>query len=62
MRSRAEYLERAAGFDKLAADATIAILRARYSDMADWYRLLAEERKRLIETSEIDPDAPAQPN
>jgi hypothetical protein len=62
MHSRAKYSERAGWFDKLAADATIASLRIRYSNIADWYRLLAEERKRLIETGELETETPSQSN
>jgi hypothetical protein len=59
---RAKYSERAGWFDRLAADATIASLRTRYSNIADWYRLLADERKRLIETGELETEAPSQSN
>jgi hypothetical protein len=62
MHSRAKYSERAGWFDKLAADPTIASLRIRYSNIADWYRLLAEERKRLIETGELETETPSQSN
>jgi hypothetical protein len=57
MRITAEYLARAVEFDSLAARATISSLVTRYSGMADWYRLLAVERKQLIATGEIKPDA-----
>ena len=50
MRSVAEYLERAAEFEALAATATVDVLRKRYGDIAACYRLLAKEREWLIGT------------
>ena len=58
MRSVAEYLRRAAEFDELARSTSEDTLRKRYSDIADCYRLLAEDRKRLIATGVIEPDRP----
>jgi hypothetical protein len=58
MRSVAEYLRRAAEFDELARSTREDTLRKRYSDIADCYRLLAEDRKRLIATGVIEPDGP----
>jgi hypothetical protein len=58
MRSVAEYLRRAAEFDELARSTSEDTLRKRYSDIADCYRLLAEDRKRLIATGVIEPDGP----
>jgi hypothetical protein len=49
MRTVEEYLEKAGEFEKLAARATQASLRKRYADVAACYRLLADERKRLID-------------
>lgn len=57
MRSVAEYLARAAEFDELARSTSDDILRKRYYDIADCYRLFAGERKRLIETGAIEPDS-----
>lgn len=53
MRSVAEYLARAAEFDELASSTSQPSLRKRYADMADCYRVLAEERRRLIAEGEI---------
>ena len=58
MRSVAEYLRRAAEFDELARSTSEDTLRKRYSDIADCYRLLAEDRKRLIASGVIEPDGP----
>jgi hypothetical protein len=48
MRSVGEYLARAAAFDELAKSTSEPSLQKRYADLADCYRLLADERKRLI--------------
>ncbi len=48
MRTIGEYLAKAAEFDELATTATHASLKKRYADLAECYRLLASERKRLI--------------
>jgi hypothetical protein len=45
LRSVAEYLQRAAEFEALAAAATIDVLSKRYSDITACYRLLARERR-----------------
>jgi hypothetical protein len=58
MRSVAEYLERAAEFETLAATATVDTLRKRYGDIAACYRLLASEREWLIGTGAIEGDRP----
>ena len=58
MRGVAEYLRRAAEFDELARATSEHTLGKRYSDIADCYRLLAGERKRLIATAVIEPDGP----
>ena len=47
MRSVAEYLQRAAEFEALAAEASIEPLRKRYEDIAACYRLLAKDRDWL---------------
>ena len=58
MRTVAEYREKAAEFEKLAADATNVSLQKRYADLADCYRLLAEDRAKLIAVLEIKSDLP----
>ena len=58
MRSVAEYLERAAEFEALAAKATVDGLRKRYGDIAACYRLLAKEREWLIGTGAIEGEQP----
>ena len=52
MRSIAEYLGKAAEFDRLAVEGD-APLKKRYADLAECYRLLAQERKRLIDEGAI---------
>lgn len=64
MRSVADYLAKAAEFDELARSSSVPGLQKRYTDIAECYRLLAEERRRLIEagviaselTGAVDPD------
>ena len=56
MRSVAEYLDKAAEFDRLAVDSADASLTKRYTDLAECYRLLAEERRRLIAEHVITTD------
>lgn len=58
MRSVAEYLKNAENFEKQAAEATEPSLKKRYTDLAACYRLLAEERKRLIDAGVIAPEPP----
>jgi hypothetical protein len=58
VRSVAEYLERAAEFEALAASATVDVLRKRYDDIAACYRLLAKEREWLISTGAIEGEHP----
>jgi hypothetical protein len=53
MRSVDEYLERAVEFDKLASEASDPTLKKRYADVAECYRLLADERQRLIAAGAI---------
>jgi hypothetical protein len=50
MRSVAEYLEKAAEFDELARSTSEPVLKKRYADVAESYRLLAIVLQRLIET------------
>jgi hypothetical protein len=54
VRSVAEYLEKAAEFEALAAKATVDVLRKRYGDIAACYRLLAKEWEWLIGTGAIE--------
>jgi len=49
----AEYLERAAEFEAMAASAGVDVLKKRYADIAACYRLLAREREWLISTGAI---------
>jgi hypothetical protein len=58
MRSVAEYLARAAEFDELARCASAPVLRKRYVDIAECYRLLAKDRERLIAAGEITSELP----
>lgn len=58
MRSVAEYLKRAAEFEALAASAGVDVLKRRYGDIAACYRLLAQERERLIGTGAIEGEQP----
>ena len=58
MRSIAEYLAKAAEFDELAGTATEPALKKRYADVAECYRLLANERQRLIAAGAIKSDQP----
>jgi hypothetical protein len=51
VRTVAEYLERAAEFEALAAATSIDTLKKRYFDIAACYRLLAKEREWLTSTS-----------
>jgi hypothetical protein len=55
MRSVAEYLEKAAEFDELARSTSESVLKKRYADVAESYRLLAIVRQRLIETGALKP-------
>jgi len=54
VRSVAEYLERAAEFERMAASTSVDVLRKRYCDIAACYRLLAKEREWLISTGAIE--------
>ena len=56
MRSVAEYLQKAEEFDRLAAKTEIRTLRNRYNDLAECYRLLANERQSLINLGQLQPD------
>ena len=52
----AEYLEKAAEFDELARSTSEPVLKKRYADVAESYRLLAIVRQRLIETGALKPE------
>lgn len=54
MRSIADYLQRAAEFEALAAATDADVLQKRYGDIAACYRLLAKEREWLIGTGAIE--------
>ena len=54
MRMVAVYLARAAELDALARRCEEAPLKKRYMDIADSYRLLAEERRRDIDDKKTD--------
>lgn len=56
LRSVAEYLERAAEFEGMAASAGVGVLKKRYADIAACYRLLAKDREWLIGTGAIGSD------
>jgi hypothetical protein len=58
MRSVAEYLEKAAEFDELARSTSEPVLRERYADVAESYRLLAIVQQRLNETDALKPEQP----
>jgi hypothetical protein len=58
VRSVAEYLDRAAEFEALAATASVEVLKKRYGDIAACYRLLAREREWLINTGAIEGEQP----
>lgn len=53
LRSVAEYLERAAEFERMAASVNVDVLKKRYADIAACYRLLAKDREWLIGTGAI---------
>lgn len=60
MRSVNEYLKLA---EQYAADAQAQPepgLRKRFADIAECYRLLAEERRKLITEGKIQPEQPPQ--
>ena len=56
MRTIAEYIAKAVEFDHLAQVAQHQSLRKRYADLAECYRLLAVERRRLIDEGSIAAD------
>jgi hypothetical protein len=58
MRMVAVYLAKVAEFDALARRAVEASLKRRFKDMADSYRLLAEERRRHIDDKKLHRKVP----
>jgi hypothetical protein len=60
MKMVAVYAAKAAEFDTLARRAVEASLKQRFMDMADTYRLLAEERRRRIDDKKADWKVPPQ--
>jgi hypothetical protein len=61
VRSVAEYLQKAAEFEALAAEAAIEPLKKRYGDIAACYRLLAKEREWLISAGTIEGEPSVSP-
>jgi hypothetical protein len=53
MHGVAEYLEKAAEFDELARSTSEPVLKERYADVAESYRLLAIVWRRLFETGAL---------
>jgi hypothetical protein len=53
MKSVRQYQDQAKEFERLADRTAEASLRRHYADMAACYRLLAQERLRMIESGEI---------
>jgi len=58
LRSVADYLLKATEFDALASKAPKPSLKKRYADLAECYRLLAQERERLVTEGVIPMDPP----
>ena len=56
MHRLAEYLEKAAEFDELARSTSEPVLKKRYADVTESYRLLAIVMKRLIEAGSLKPE------
>ena len=61
MRSAIEYETRAEEFGALAHRTRDPALRKRYADLAACYRLLAADRRRLIDAAAISSDRPQAP-
>jgi hypothetical protein len=56
MRTVAEYRAKAVEFAALADETITPALKKRYADMAECYRLLADERERLVQEGELPSD------
>jgi hypothetical protein len=61
MLSVAQYLEKAAEFDKLTKEVSKPVLKKRYADIAECYRLLANDLQRLITTGLIESNSIRHP-
>jgi hypothetical protein len=59
VRSVAEYLEKAVEYENLAEWTREPTLKKRYSDLAEGYRVLAQEREGHIGDGALTTDAPA---
>ena len=62
MRSVTEYIDKAVEFSRLAADTPDQTLKKRYADLAACYRLLAQDRERLIAEGSVADDPAADSN
>jgi len=62
MRSVTEYIDKAGEFSRLAADTADLTLKKRYADLAACYRLLAQDRERLIAEGSLADDPAADSN
>jgi hypothetical protein len=56
MRTVAEYRAKAEEFQALADETITPALKKRYADMAHCYRLLADERERLVKEGKLPAD------
>jgi hypothetical protein len=56
VRTVAEYRAKAKEFQVLADETITPALKKRYADMAECYRLLAEERERLVKDGTLPSD------
>ena len=56
MRTVSEYRAKAAEFQALADETITPALKKRYADMAECYRVLADERERLVKDGELRSD------
>ena len=61
MRSVAQYMEKAVEFDKLTKEVSEPVLKKRYADIAECYRLLANDLQRLIATGDIESNSIRHP-
>jgi hypothetical protein len=56
VRTVAEYRAKAAEFEALAEETITPALKKRYADMANCYRLLADERERMVKDGRLQSD------
>ena len=61
MRSVEQYMEKAAEFDRLTKEVSEPVLKKRYADIAECYRLLANDLQRLIATGVIESNSSRHP-